>query len=74
MKFNPLNPDAKDKSIRRHMLKRIDRKFSAAQKALNHKKKDNHISKAFKTYGDKGKEHVGSFESRLDKYSKYKNK
>lgn len=68
------------KSIVRHKLKEIDRHpfkkvaSPAHDKALRKTAKTKHISNLFRTYGDEGKKSVGSFESRLDKYAKFKHK
>lgn len=70
MKFNPLNPTSKDKSIRRKMLKNIDHKGSA-QKALTKKKGLHPVVKALRTYGDEG--NSNTFESRIDRFSKWRN-
>lgn len=65
-----------EKSIVRHKLKEIDRHpFKKVASPAHHKALDkNHISHLFRTYGDEGKKKVGSFESRLDKFAKFKSK
>ena len=64
------------KSIRRHALKQIDKKWAGkkVEGPAHHKalEKSKHISHSFKTYGDEGTKKMGSFESRLDKYAKSK--
>lgn len=63
MKFNPLNPTSKDKSVRRHMLKDIDRRWNKAKSKALSKKADD--VPTYKKYEGKVQREVAG-ESRSD--------